>query len=120
MKNYFFALCLVFSACAQIADTTSQNSSNNECVARSTKVLKGQIKYLEGMILKVPSCKTYYSADFDFKTEKAIGKVIDQIDLKTRTTPQYIDITFRGYLNWKGKLIVKSVEIAEVSDSVIF
>ena len=114
------ALALALSACTHVADIPSNRVSVDECSAKSSKILKGQIEYFEGMTLKVPNCKIYYSSEFDFKPDKAIRKVLDQIDYGLRTKPQYIDITFTGYTNRKGKLIIESVDFAKVSNNVIF
>lgn len=120
MKSYFFVIFFILSSCTHTADTNTENLSHIKCDIRSTKIYKGQIRYSEKMNLKIPDCEIYYSSDFEFKTEQAIGKVIDQIDTGVRKTPQYIDITFRGYMNWRGKLVIKNVDLAKVSDSVIF
>ena len=120
MKKYLFIFSFFLSACTSTADNASQISSTNQCATRFTKTLNGQIRYLEGMILKINGCKIYYSSDFDFKTEGSIGKVIDKIDYGSRTTPQYIDLTFRGYINWKGKLVIKNVDSTKTSNEVRF
>ena len=119
-NSYIFGLVFFLSACTHIAASDFEESSSNTCASRSIKNLNGQIRYFENMNLKIPNCKTYYMSDFDFKTDKAIGPVIGQIEYSKRTTPQYIDITFEGYINWRGKLIITTVSSAKVSNQIKF
>lgn len=120
IRNSLFVVVFVLSACTHVGDDTSYGASTNECAAKSSRALKGQIRYLEGMTLKIYNCKTYYSSGLHFKNKEAITPVVDQIDFGARTNPQYFDITFTGFIDWKGTLVIKSVESAEVSDTVIF
>ena len=120
IRNSLFVVFLLLSACTHIGDGTSHNSSTNECAVKSSRILKGQIRYLEGMTLKIHNCETYYSSKLHFKNKEAITPIVDQIDFGARTKPQYFDVIFTGFIDWKGKLIIKSVESAEVSGTVIF
>ena len=120
MKKYLVLIGLIFSACEHSESTTPFNTATNQCATRSAKSLQGQIQYFDGMSLKVRDCKVYSNSNFDFNTEDALRKVTAQIDFERRQEFHYVDLEFTGYINWKGKLIIKSVESAQNTTEIIF
>ena len=80
----------------------------------------GQILYSEGMVLKIPGCKLYNNSGFGFTNAAELRKIWAKIDLSQRGTYQYVDLTFTGYINSKGKLIVENVGHAEVAKQSLF
>ena len=111
---------LLLSACAH-SDDRSLEKPTNLCATRVVKNLQGQIRYFDGMNLIIPGCKRYGNSEFNFYNAEALRKVTANVEFRTRQAEfQYVDVTFSGYVNWRGKLVIKSVQFAEAATEIIF
>jgi len=120
IPHFVFLLGLILSGCSQSDKTAEENHQTGQCATKSVRSLKGQIQYFDGMTLLIPGCKIYNNSAFDFDTELLLNKVIAQINLEKRLEFHYVDIEFKGYTNWTGKLIIKDIEVVEPASSILF
>jgi len=118
-----FKICLIsifLTSCAQ-TDNTAAEAILTQCPSTTLKSFQGQIRYSAGMLLKIPGCEIYNSSRIDFKDANNLRKVWVKIDLNDPVKkPHFVDLTFSGYIDFDGKLIVQNVESAEVAKEILF
>ena len=109
----------ILSSCGHSGNNAA-GTITNQCPSSEEMSFNGQILYSEGMVLKIPDCKLYNNSGFGFTNAVELRKIWAKIDLSQRGTYQYVDLTFTGYINSKGKLIIEYVEYAEVAKQNLF
>jgi len=126
MKNLFFILALItyISGCQKTISTENPSTlsdSSLSCRIAPNKLFIGQIAYFDGMILKLPSCPII--RNFQFSSSEESLKVLAELNLDPAAPESdflYVNIDFYASVLSDGKVIIQSVEKAELTEQSIF
>ena len=100
-----------------------KTSPNDKCRIISNKLLKGQIRYFDGMNLRLPSCPIINKWEFARYDPPVARKIWSALDLNP-AEPEggflYANIEFYASTLADGTVVINRVEKAELTENSIY
>ena len=128
MKNlYILITLLVFlNGCVAAGGRekpTVKPKLSDSCQVVANQKIKGQIRYFDGMNLRLPSCPIIENWEFENKSTPVGAKIISALNLDPLSPESdflYVNIEFYASTTPNGKVTIHDVVTAELTDASIY